>query len=896
MSSSPDPEVCHKEKAESPPSLFQNGNLVGWIVAGCFTIIATVTSFWLVNKHLQWYTNKREQRYIVRLLFMVPLYAIISLASYLWWSHATPLILIRDGYESTVLTAFFYLLLMYLSPVADEQRQIFMKHGLSRQNDIERMKKGEPVQRWVFPLGFIKWKPIDGLYFLQLMKWGVLQYCVLRPLTTLIAVVLDYMGLYCESSWGLGWGHIYLVIVVSLSVTIAMYCLIQLYVAVSRDLAKHKPLLKLFAIKAVVFLTFWQATFLSVLSMFGVVKDTKYMTADDINIGIGALLETFEMMLFAFLHVSAFTYKPYRPFHDPKSGLPPPKRTARLKSLGHAMDFRETLRELWAGCVYIWHRFRGKEPVSDVGAVRAAHYEGIFGKQRPSQLQHDHDDGGTDLKQPTLPNIRVEIDENTEVDIGGEKQWLGTGDDYGYGLKFLRRERSEGLEEQIEKELGKRGYTLRGEPVNQQHPQQKSWWRSIYNRISQTGHDEVHQIEDSKATFDMSAPRSWARSRSRTGRQSHSRHFSRDSDAERRLLANAMDIDLEDQPPPSLIVRKNRHELRQSVDQWRQSIDPQYGTEDVLMPLPVPLPDYVAYRSGHAPRTREKRVPVSGPSTPSAAATHRLEGMFKDAVGDPPVEYTPSDIVQSEVSSVEGYRLAKKTPPVCFVPSQPAIMPTNQSRMAAQRRSILYHLTDGINHVPMIADIIDAGVHDQPVQSGSATVTSPVPSHRREFANHGSRSPDLDAFPLPPDGPTTAVHQQRQSRAGPSTLPTSCLTMGLRRSSAQYYTSGAPSRKRHSLSLNTDVAYSSPSSPISPRRKKPYDILPPPGPYRQDEPTQSRATRNLSQQIPANLAPAPQNHASLLVAQSPTSPTTNDGLSRYPPHFSSPYPTIPRQT
>lgn len=188
MSSSPDAEVCHKKEAQSPPSLFQNGNLViqahhiGWIIAGFFTIVATAVSFWLVNKHLQWYTNKREQRYIVRLLFMVPLYAIISLASYLWWNHATPLILIRDGYESTVLTAFFYLLLMYLSHDSEEQRSIFMKYGLSRENDTERLKRGEKLQRWVFPLGFIKWKPANGLYFLQLMKWGVLQYCVLRPL------------------------------------------------------------------------------------------------------------------------------------------------------------------------------------------------------------------------------------------------------------------------------------------------------------------------------------------------------------------------------------------------------------------------------------------------------------------------------------------------------------------------------------------------------------------------------------------------------------------------------------------------------------------------------------------------------------------------------------------
>lgn len=119
---------------------------------------------------------------------------------------------------------------MYLSPDADEQRRIFMKHGLSRQNDAERMKKGQPVQKWVFPLGFIKWKPAvsalalslivcisyyeqDGLYFLQLMKWGVLQYCVLRPLyvnETFLGITLSdlYQGPPSSQWFSITWAYI----------------------------------------------------------------------------------------------------------------------------------------------------------------------------------------------------------------------------------------------------------------------------------------------------------------------------------------------------------------------------------------------------------------------------------------------------------------------------------------------------------------------------------------------------------------------------------------------------------------------------------------------------------------------------------------------------------------
>jgi hypothetical protein len=61
-----------------------------------------------------------------------------------------------------VLTAFFYLLLTYLSPSVEEQKAIFLKVGLSRHADREARRKGQKVRTWVFPLGFIKAKPEVG--------------------------------------------------------------------------------------------------------------------------------------------------------------------------------------------------------------------------------------------------------------------------------------------------------------------------------------------------------------------------------------------------------------------------------------------------------------------------------------------------------------------------------------------------------------------------------------------------------------------------------------------------------------------------------------------------------------------------------------------------------------
>jgi hypothetical protein len=96
---------------------------------------------------------------IVRILFMVPIYAWVSFASYLYWNHSTILILLRDGYESTVLTSFFYLLLLYIDPEPEGQKDIMRKEGLSWENDEEARRQGKSVKKWALPFGSIKRKP-----------------------------------------------------------------------------------------------------------------------------------------------------------------------------------------------------------------------------------------------------------------------------------------------------------------------------------------------------------------------------------------------------------------------------------------------------------------------------------------------------------------------------------------------------------------------------------------------------------------------------------------------------------------------------------------------------------------------------------------------------------------
>lgn len=91
-----------------------------------------------------------------------------------------------------------------------------------------------------------------------------------------------------------------------------MFCLIQFYIQLKEALADQKLFIKIVAIKLVVFLSFWQASAISVgTSTLHIVHPNKVLAYPDIKVGIPALLLCVEMAAFALLHIWAFPYKPY---------------------------------------------------------------------------------------------------------------------------------------------------------------------------------------------------------------------------------------------------------------------------------------------------------------------------------------------------------------------------------------------------------------------------------------------------------------------------------------------------------------------------------------------------------------------------------------------------------
>ena len=128
---------------------------------------------------------------------------------------------------------------------------------------------------------------------------------------TCVAVATQAFNRYCLESLNPAFSHVWIMVIEAVAVSIAMYCLIQFYWQLKGDITEHKPLLKIIAIKLVIFLSFWQTIVLSFLTSAGAVKASPHIQTPDIKVGIPSMLLCIEMAIFAIFHLFAFSYKPY---------------------------------------------------------------------------------------------------------------------------------------------------------------------------------------------------------------------------------------------------------------------------------------------------------------------------------------------------------------------------------------------------------------------------------------------------------------------------------------------------------------------------------------------------------------------------------------------------------
>ncbi|XP_008459962.1 protein LAZ1 homolog 2 isoform X1 [Cucumis melo] len=275
-------------------------------IATCFAVIALVLSLFLILQHLKSYSNPSEQKWIVAVLFMVPVYATQSIIS-LWNSRfSLACDILRNCYEAFALYSFGRYL---IASLGGERRVIELLESESiKQLDeplIEGEEKRSRSQRtlWNFLL-----KPhAVGKDLLTIEKFGLVQYMILKTTTAFLAFILELFGVYGDGKFKWSYGYPYIAVVLNFSQMWALYCLVQFYNATHEQLKPIKPLAKFISFKAIVFATWWQGVGIALLRELEVLPNE-----GKLEIGLQDFLICVEMAIAAVAHIFVLSAEPYR--------------------------------------------------------------------------------------------------------------------------------------------------------------------------------------------------------------------------------------------------------------------------------------------------------------------------------------------------------------------------------------------------------------------------------------------------------------------------------------------------------------------------------------------------------------------------------------------------------
>ncbi|KAF9222240.1 DUF300-domain-containing protein [Gyrodon lividus] len=294
-------------------SFWSSGNLnwdehrIGWAIAGGCAALTVLISLVSVLQHCRNYNKPNEQRQVLRVLYMPPVYAIISFFSYRFFRSYTYYSLAESAYEAVTLSAFLLLLIEYVADTA---------------SDHNALKAMERKDKRSLPIPFCCWRyrPTKA-YFMYTVKWSVLQYVIIRPACSIAGIICEAYNVLCASGpYSIYFANVYLEAIDFVSISVALYGLLLFYGLTKDELEGRRPLAKFLSIKLIVMFTFYQSFVISALEGH-VIQPTQYWTATNIADGLNALAICIEMVFFSILMMWAYTWNEYKIEGAPKTSI-----------------------------------------------------------------------------------------------------------------------------------------------------------------------------------------------------------------------------------------------------------------------------------------------------------------------------------------------------------------------------------------------------------------------------------------------------------------------------------------------------------------------------------------------------------------------------------------------
>jgi hypothetical protein len=219
----------------------------------------------------------------------------------------------------------------------------------------------------------------------------------MKPILAVATIIMKATHTYQEGYIGLTSGYLWSGIIYNLSITISLYALAMFWVCMSDDLQPFRPMPKFLCIKGIIFASYWQGFFLSILVWLGAIPDdVPGYSPDNLAASIQDALICFEMPFFAFAHWYAFSWHDYADVTISAARMP--VKYALRDAFG-PVDLIQDTKQTFGGGDYDYRSFDAKDNVlaHENSTTRTARmmagmrYErGGKGKYWIPQVEHHH--------------------------------------------------------------------------------------------------------------------------------------------------------------------------------------------------------------------------------------------------------------------------------------------------------------------------------------------------------------------------------------------------------------------------------------------------------------------------------------------------------------------------
>lgn len=267
------------------------------LAAGAGVILTMHFTVILITQHLFYWKNPKEQKAIIIIVLMVPIYAVVSFVGLIDIDGSKPFFTflesVKECYEALVIAKFMALMYSYLNI------------SLSKNIVPDEIKGRELHHSFPVSLFLPRTIRLDN-HTLKALKYWTWQFVLVRPICSLLMIAFQILRFY--PSW-LSWSF---TIILNFSVSLAMYALVLFYHVFAKELAPHRPLAKFLCIKGIVFFCFWQGVVLKALAALGVIKSHHFwLDVEHIQEGIQNALVILQMIVFSVFQQYAYHVEPY---------------------------------------------------------------------------------------------------------------------------------------------------------------------------------------------------------------------------------------------------------------------------------------------------------------------------------------------------------------------------------------------------------------------------------------------------------------------------------------------------------------------------------------------------------------------------------------------------------